>query len=63
LGYYNFINSVTVTAECIESYKNAEIHVHTTVSSAEGDGLPNLWVAYYSSGLSSTLLSMSWVQC
>ncbi len=51
------MDSVTVTDGCTEGSNETDIHGYTTVSFVEGEGSPNLWVAYHPSALSSALLS------
>jgi hypothetical protein len=52
------MNSITVTDTRV--FNEREIHSYTTVSFIDGEVLPNLWVAYHPSVLSSALLSMYW---
>jgi hypothetical protein len=51
------MDSVTFTDGCTEGFNETEIHLYTTVSFVGGEGLPNLWVEYHPSVLSSALLS------
>jgi hypothetical protein len=55
---HNYINSVTVTDRHRRVFNKTEIHGYTTVSFVEGEGLPNLLVAYFPSVFAFALLFM-----
>jgi hypothetical protein len=52
-GAHNYIDSVTVTDGRREGFNETDIHGYTAVSFMEGEGYPNLCVAYHPSALSS----------